>query len=257
MPPFEPARLVSRPVFILAPIRSGSTLLRCLLNSHPAVLAPHELHLRYLDVDIGSEYTDLAMGTLGWSRAELRHMLWDRILHRQLQASGRAVVVDKSPSNTFIVDELRACWPEARFIRLRRHPAAIAASIVAADDGRDLAAAVEHVLRVAALIDERTDLDGAAVVRYEDLTADPAKVCAELCEFLGIPADPRMVDYGRHDHGPFVYGIGDWSERIRSGRVQPPARVPHPCPAALHELCERWGYPVAAEPVESPMRTVG
>ena len=50
-------RLVASPVFLLSAIRSGSTLLRSILNSHPAVCAPHELHLRYLKVSIDSEYT--------------------------------------------------------------------------------------------------------------------------------------------------------------------------------------------------------
>jgi len=39
-------RLVAAPVFILCTLRSGSTLLRVLLNSHSQIHAPHELHLR-------------------------------------------------------------------------------------------------------------------------------------------------------------------------------------------------------------------
>src|SRR3954467_12084339 len=38
-------RLLEQPVFVLSSIRSGSTLLRVLLNSHTAIHAPHELHL--------------------------------------------------------------------------------------------------------------------------------------------------------------------------------------------------------------------
>jgi hypothetical protein len=47
-------RLVESPVIVLCTTRSGSTLLRCLLDAHPAVRAPHELHLADLHVRLGS-----------------------------------------------------------------------------------------------------------------------------------------------------------------------------------------------------------
>ncbi|WP_213451197.1 sulfotransferase family protein [Rhizomonospora bruguierae] len=241
----DPVRLVPRPVFLLSSIRSGSTLLRCLLDSHPAVHAPHELHLRYLHATITSEYTELAMATLGYSDNDLRYLLWDGILADRLRRSGKAVLVDKSPSNTFIHEDLRRCWPRARFIVLRRHPADIVASIVNADDGRDEAEATELVLRYARELDAVVDRDpGTPVVQYEDLAGKPARVCAELCRFLEVPFDESMLDYGRHDHGPLVYGIGDWGEKIRSGKVHapwPPAA--RTVTGELAELCRRWRYP--------------
>ena len=45
-------RLVAAPVFILCTLRSGSTLLRVLLNSHSQIHGPHELHLRYVSVTL-------------------------------------------------------------------------------------------------------------------------------------------------------------------------------------------------------------
>ena len=47
----DPAdRLVTAPTFILSSVRSGSTLLRLLLDSHPDICAPHEMHLRGIGV---------------------------------------------------------------------------------------------------------------------------------------------------------------------------------------------------------------
>ncbi len=251
MPPGEPTptvdhrrRLVGAPAFLLSAIRSGSTLLRCMLNSHPAICAPHELHLRYLTAGVESEYTELAMATLGYSADELRWMLWDRLLHDQLDRSGKSVIVDKSPSNVFIVGELRRCWPNARFILLRRHPTAIVASIVDAGDGRDEATATEQVLRYAAAMDDLLRSEPVTpVVRYEDLVTNPIAVCRQLCQIVDVDADDSMVEYGRHDHGPFVYGIGDWGERIRSGKLDAALRpVPTSVPDRLADLCQRWGY---------------
>ena len=39
-------RMVRAPVFVMCTLRSGSTLLRVLLNSHSRIHAPHEIHLR-------------------------------------------------------------------------------------------------------------------------------------------------------------------------------------------------------------------
>ncbi|MFJ2777553.1 sulfotransferase family protein [Kitasatospora sp. NPDC087315] len=238
-------RLVPSPVFVLSPIRSGSTLLRCLLGSHPDVHAPHELHLGGLTVTVDDEFTDLAMRTLGLGREDLEHLLWDRLLHRQLTEAGKTVLVEKSPGNVFIWQRLVDCWPDARYIILRRHPVAIADSIRRAGDATDLAEAAVTVDKFATALDEAAAYVPTSVsVTYEQLTAEPETTCKALCEYIGIPWRPAMLDYGRHDHGPFVYGIGDWSPQIASGRIQeatpPPAHAD--IPPLLKHWCERWGH---------------
>lgn len=238
------ARLVPKPVFILSPIRSGSTLLRCILDTHTAVHAPHELHLRYLTVGVASEYTDLALKTLGLGHDELRHLLWDRLLHAQLAASRKHVLVDKSPSNLWIHTELRACWPQAKFMFLRRHPADIVQSIVDADDGRDHNTAAGYLANaIEALETARASDPHAHLVRYEDLVTDPGTASRQLCDFLDIPYEPSMLDYGTVEHGPLIYGIGDWGSQIASGGIQPLQKTPHkPQSARIADLCSRWDY---------------
>ncbi|MEV7359318.1 sulfotransferase [Kitasatospora sp. NPDC091276] len=238
-------RLVPSPVFLLSPIRSGSTLLRCLLGSHPDVHAPHELHLAGYTVTVDDEFTDLSMRTLGLDPTTLEHLLWDRLLHRQLTEAGKSVLVEKSPGNVFIWQRLAACWPQARYIILRRHPVAIADSIRRAGDAHDLAEAAVTVDKFATALDEAAaNLPAAIHLTYEQLTANPEATCKALCDHIGIPWDPSMLDYGRHDHGPFVYGIGDWSPQIASGQVQ--AATPPPAdpdvPLLLNSWCQKWGY---------------
>jgi hypothetical protein len=241
----EAVRLVPRPVFLLSSFRSGSTLLRCILNSHPDVCAPHELYLRSLTVEMQTGYSKLAMSLLDYDPEDLRFLLWDRLFDELLRRSGKRVLVDKTPSNVWILGDLRRCWPEARFIVLRRHPADIVASLVRADEGREEGEAVEIVNQFGDALDAvLRDGATATLVRYEDLTASPQAVCGQLCAFLEVAFEPEMIHYGRHDHGPLVDGVGDWSERIRSGRIQaaPPVDAPRRTPSALLPLCRRWGY---------------
>ena len=53
-----------------------------------------------------------------------------------------------------------------------------------------------------------------------------------------------MLEYGRVGHGRFRAGLGDWSENIKSGRVQPAAPLPpaDEVPAPLRAVCRTWGY---------------
>ena len=238
-------RLVRSPVFVLSSIRSGSTLLRCLLNSHPRLCAPHELHVAELAVELPTRYVRLAMDVAGLDRDDLNHLLWDRVLHQQLTASGKDVIVDKTPSNVLVWRRIAACWPDARYVFLLRHPARILDSAlrvrVPEKAVEDVHAMVEDFL--VAMQDAMAHLEGLTV-RYEHLARDPAAVTRRVCEFAGVEWDPAMLDYGAHDHGPFLAGIGDFTDRIRSGRIVPEAAGAGPgaLPDVLRPAARAWGY---------------
>ncbi|WP_458246558.1 sulfotransferase family protein [Streptomyces sp. MAI_2237] len=243
-------RLVESPVFVLSSVRSGSTLLRVLLNSHSRVRAPHEMHLRTLHVHLSREFTADAMEALRLDKDELEHLLWDRVLHLELTRSGKDVIVDKTPPNALIWPRLHRCWPNARYILLLRHPGAVIASLTDRRTDPDHAAIRAEVLGYAERLEEaRRNLD-AHVLRYEDLTADPEGATHALCDYLGVAWEPAMLDYGGKDHGTFRPQLGDWSATIRSGRVQP-ARTADSgteLPPRLAELAQAWGYPAGTPP---------
>ncbi|WP_328467593.1 sulfotransferase family protein [Streptomyces sp. NBC_00448] len=241
----EATRLVPDPVFVISSIRSGSTLLRVLLNSHPDVRAPHEMHLRTLTLTYSEPYTEKAMGLLDLDQRELEHLLWDRVLHRELVRSEKKVIVDKTPGNADQWQRLHEAWPRARFIFLLRHPASVVASQMDSRPDKGIDWTVRHIRRYVEQVDAaRGALDGLTV-RYEDLTADPEAECRRLCTFLGVDWTPKMVRYGRQDHGPFQVAMGDWSDKIKSGRVQAPRPLPSPedVPEPLRAITRKWEYP--------------
>ncbi|GCB44616.1 hypothetical protein SNL152K_1905 [Streptomyces sp. NL15-2K] len=238
-------RLVPDPVFVISSVRSGSTLLRVLLNSHPQIRAPHEMHLRTLSVDLTKPYTQKAMTQLDLDQRELEYLLRDRILHRELARSGKQIIVDKTPGNAGVWERLREGWPKARYIFLLRHPASMVSSLINNRPDRDLEATVREVrMYVEAVEAARGGLDGLTV-RYEELTEKPEAVTREICTYLGIPWTSKMLDYRKGDHGPFVPFIGDWSENIKSGKIQKARPLPDPqdIPAALRNITHAWGYP--------------
>ncbi len=231
-------------MFVLCSVRSGSTLLRVLLDSHSQICAPHELHLRDVAVKVRGRYAERSLTEVGMEPTLLEYLLWDRLLHRELAASGKPVLVNKTPSDVLIVDRIRECWPDARFLFLLRHPLAIARSRQRArpQDAPERNHAM--VLRyVQAVEDARQRLPGLTV-RYEDLATDPAAETRRICAFLGLRWEAEMLDYGRFDHGRFRAGLGDWSDNIRSGRVRPPSPPPPPeaVPPDLRPIAAAWGY---------------
>lgn len=238
-------RLLAAPVFILSSVRSGSTLLRVLLDSHSQLHAPFEMHVRRLKVQQSTKLVKKAMQEAGLDGKELEHLLWDRVLHRELERSGKRYIVDKTPSNVFLWERIWACWPDARFIFLLRHPWSTAISWhEAKPDKRGLTEATADALRYMNALDTaRSELPGLTV-RYEDVTADPHSETRRICNFLGVGWEPEMVDYQHKTYTDFKSGLGDWRDKIRSGTVQESRSLPSPdeIPAELRPLCASWGY---------------
>jgi hypothetical protein len=237
-------RLVPSPVFVISSVRSGSTLLRVLLNSHPSIRAPHEMHLRTLRVDQTKPYTEKAMTQLGLDQEELEHLLWDRLLHRELEHSGKELIVDKTPGNALIWRRLHKAWPEARYVFLLRHPASMVSSLINGRPDRKMDETVDEIKLYTDAVEEARSALPGLTVRYEDLTADPVRVTHDLCAFLGVTWDPGMLNYGKQEHGPFQAYIGDWSDNIKSGKIQTARELPPPSevPDELREVTRRWGY---------------
>jgi hypothetical protein len=246
-------RLLVAPAFVICSVRSGSTLLRVLLDSHSRIHSPQELHLRDIAVRVKTDYAAKALGELGLDDEHLRFLLWDRLLQRELAAAGKEILVNKTPNDAFIADLIVRCWSDARFIYLLRHPGAIERSRQQTRPQDTPERNARMVLRYGDAIEQARAAHPGITVRYEELTADPRDATQRLCAFLGVPWEAGMLDYGRFEHGRMKPGLGDWKAKIKSGEVQaadppPPPEDVHP---SLHELCVAWGYaptPAAVQP---------
>ncbi|GAB2942266.1 sulfotransferase family protein [Nonomuraea fastidiosa] len=237
-------RLVRSPVFVIAPIRSGSTLLRMLLNSHSRIRAPHELHLRTIEVALTPGFSEASMQELELDKVELEHVLWDRILHLELLRSGKDIIVDKTPGNVFIWERLRYVWPEAKFLFMLRHPEGVVSSLQKRKDNTATRESLEATaLKYFKPLERARNEIGGLSVRYEELTARPEAVTREICAYLGVEWEPGMLDYGKHYQGQFVPNLGDRSDTIKSGRIQAARTFEDvTLPPKLAKYAAAWGY---------------
>jgi hypothetical protein len=243
-------RLVKRPAFVLCSVRSGSTLLRVLLDSHSQIHAPPELHLGDVAVRVRGRYSERWLREAGLEPKLLEYLLWDRVLHRELQGSGKLHIVNKNPTDVFIVDRIRECWPDARLIFLLRHPLSIARSRQRARPQDTAERNHAMVLRYCNALEAARQAHPGLTVRYEELAENAAAVTQQVCGFLGVRWEAEMLEYGRFDHGRFGPGLGDWTPNIRSGRIQPPGPPPAPdeIPDELRDICTAWAYLPAQAP---------
>lgn len=214
------SRLVDSPVFILSLAQADATLLGSLLDRHSKIRVP-ESHLSVLEVRPKREYSDDVMGALGLDRTELQHLLWDRMLHHELELSGKDLVVDQTVTNTLVWQNILAAWPDARFILLLRNPGYVVQSALRRTVNRR-ETVVQEILGYARNIEEVRQTANALTVRYEDLIAEPDKATRQICDFLGVDWQPGMLDHGQLGHGP----------------VPKVAAIPE----QLQEIADQWGY---------------
>ena len=255
-------RMLTAPVFILSGARSGSTLLRVILGSHSQLYAPPELPLMHLEARAETRWIQTSLRALYLTKEELDHMLWDRVLADALARSGKPVIVVKTPSNVLLWRRIADCWPDARFIFLLRHPAAAVASLHASwdpawhpDRSDSVDSVAEYALRYMTEVEEARRALPGHTVRYEDMTADPETVMRGLCSFLNVEFEPAILDYGQFAHARFAFGLGDNSENIRSGRIQPAASPPESIEIspALAKMCATWDYRLPSEARLTPL----
>jgi len=213
--------------FILSTPRAGSTLLRVMLGGHTALFCPPELHLlpfetmadrdtalagSFLGEGLERAYMELegvdakAARAMGEKQANDRWSVAEAYRFIQDQAGDR-MLVDKSPSYAADIENVHRAeaWFDApKYILLTRHPYAVIESMVrhrfhqmlGAGDS-DPPAFAERVWAVLnqnmCAIAEEIGPKRCQWVRYEDLVEDPDRVSKELCGFLGVPYDPRIV----------------------------------------------------------------
>jgi hypothetical protein len=216
------------PVVVLGVSRSGTTLLKHMLDRHPRLAIPTESYFlpqlwdRHRDrPDREAFLADLErlpkVREWGVTRTDVERRLPDRpsfadavqaVYRSYAEARGKTRFGDKTPSYMQRLDVLEHAFPDARYLHLIR-------------DGRDAALSFLAMSRrprfnlarprsVGAFAFQwRREVEGARrfgrsqaagryrEVRYEDLVSEPEKILRESCEFLGLDFDPAMLEYHR------------------------------------------------------------
>lgn len=196
------------PIFLVGAERSGTTLLRLQLNSHPKVFWINEFE--YVVDKIGNDgnYPNLN-DYYDWLETHRIFRMSSYTLDRSLsypelvnsflsqrQASENKPIVGATVHRNF--DKILLIWPKARFIHIVRDPRGVSPSCVAMGWAGDVWHGVERWIEAEKLwanfktkVSHHRRID----VTYEELITDNHKVLLDICHFIGIEYTEKFYDY--------------------------------------------------------------
>ncbi len=221
-----------RAVFVLSPPRSGSTLLRVMLAGHPRLFAPPELELlsfdtlQSRDAAFSGRYEFWREGTLralmeifdcdaGRAREIMLDCVASGLSTRQFygkiqQWIGDRLLVDKTPSYALdprTLNRGEEYFEGALYLHLVRHPCGVIRSFekchleqVLFLPGQSIPSRV--LAELTWVVSEQNILaflpsiphDRQFTLRYEELVRNPRRELGRVCDFLGVPFDPAVLD---------------------------------------------------------------
>jgi tetratricopeptide (TPR) repeat protein len=202
------------PVFVVGMPRSGTSLTEQILASHPQVHGAGELlyWIFAADAERAAPPEQRAATIAALGRAYLQGLA--------TQAPDASRVVDKLPVNFRHIGLIHAALPGARFIHLERSSLDTCLSIYFqgfsaahpyATDFGDLAHYYHEYRRLMAHWRAVLPPGRLLEVRYEDLVDDPEGWSRRMLAHLGLPWDPRCLEFHRTDRP--VLTASNWQVR--------------------------------------------
>ena len=218
------------PFFIVGASRSGTTMMRLLLNAHSRIGVPKELAYFERCARAGwfsdkkpafstSGYRTFVRAFLAKKKRALegvdlecleREILaagpadpaipFRYAIEAWLEKEGKSTWGEKTPKNVFYVDKIHEMFPAAKFIYVIRDPRAAVHSmnrfIRFIDDSvvnsfNWLQAATMGY----SLLTQSVPAEQRLVVKYEDLVTDVEATTRTICTFLGEHYEPAMLDF--------------------------------------------------------------
>lgn len=196
---------MTAPIFIVGCQRSGTTVLRLMLDSHPAIACgPETRFLRDFERITGSEWHRIER--FGFPREYWYAKAADYFGSFQAEyaaSRGKRRWADKSPLYALILDYVWNVFPDAQVIHIVRDVRDVTASHRSAFGYRSALGAPRKWQRYIREVRRAASSAGEAryhEVRYERLVADPEAALREILGFLGEAWDPVVLDYERAEH---------------------------------------------------------
>ncbi len=257
------SRMSAGPLFVVGMWRSGTSLLYALLNQHPQIglmyesdmallsslfLLPHKSSWWLYKVD-------------SWNGALARHKIdsaaipenisdlpgaFTAVAQQYARKQGATVWGCKSPNYYDCMAELADWFPQAKFIVIWRDPADVCRSIVRAAGkspwfarpGMDLRAVLGY-RRMKKEADELVRR-GAAIhqLQYDDLVLEPVTALTAICDFIGVPFDPRMTSLEGADRSA-IYN-GEHHSMVKSSNIEAKRERPEVLSPELKSKVERY-----------------
>ncbi|MCA9302855.1 MAG: sulfotransferase [Phycisphaerales bacterium] len=242
--------MIEQPVFLVGAERSGTTMLRLMLDHHPRIAWLNEFEYA-VDLVADNGQTPELGNYAKWLR---QHRIfkatgfvidpslgYQQLVHsflEQRRESRGKPIIGATVHRHF--DRLIDLFPGARFIHLIRDPRDVAPSVIKMGWAGNVYAACTpwvEAERVWDSIEKRIEPDRFVQIRYEELLAHPDRELAKACALMGVEFDEAMLDFHEHTsyQPPDASASQRWKKTLKSREVM---LVESRCA----EILQRRGY---------------
>jgi protein-tyrosine sulfotransferase len=266
-------------VFVLSCERSGSTLLRYIIDTHPQICSPAHLHLGQL---CRSLYTSIFY-SLGQTMevtdeatrervvaVETRRVI-DELMERYVRAKGKQMWCEKTTENLQYLKNLNDVFPDARYICLYRNSMDVVHSSIECSRLGFIPELAPYVQKrpdniVAAMVDSWIEKTNALLefelahaeqcfrMKYETLVTEPSQTLPAMFAALGLEWDERLLNEvfsTQHDQGSgdrkvlFTKKIN--TDSIGRGSTISRSFIPDDLLENMNRLLARLDYPLVGD----------
>ena len=210
-------------LFIIGMPRSGTKLLRTILNNHSNIYIPEVETLfiprilkkyggKYLNDEDAKEIKQIIQDSLFYfyylkgrdfefptslSNDETAVSLLDMFFENLSNTQNKKIEIigDKSPNYIFDIDILRRYYPKAKFIHIIRDPRDVVVSMKNAWNKNVYRSAYRWSLGIQSFNKEKKM--NSIEIRYEDLLNNSQEVVNKICFFLNVPFEDKMLNVSK------------------------------------------------------------
>jgi hypothetical protein len=195
----------SRPIFVVGCQRSGTTLLRLMLDSHPNISCGPETRFLADFAKVTGDGWD-RMGLYGFPKAywyEKFAEFFDSFQTEYAKGRGKTRWADKTPRYALSLDFIDALFPDSQIVHVVRDGRDVVASHRDRWGYRSAVKAVEkwpRYIKAARSFGENLAPDRYIEIRYEALVGDTESELRRLLAFVDEPWDPAVLDHQNAPH---------------------------------------------------------
>ncbi len=215
MRPREEKAVSSSPIFVGGAGRSGTTLIRVILDSHPNIACGPELKVTPMVAELWHNFQTAYAPPLReyfLSPADINRLFGQMLLsllENYRRKSGKLRIAEKSPNNVFFFQHLHQLFPESPLIHVIRDWRDVVCSLLKMnwvnpqtgqpiEYTRNARKAAEYwvaAIRAGRRAHQNLINGKYAEVRYEGIVNEPVPTLQRLFSFIGEPWDTAVLSF--------------------------------------------------------------
>ena len=201
-----------RPIFVVGSPRSGTTLMRSILDAHPSIVCPP------WETGIFVELADL-LDRFDESQAMYKFMkddasIWqwvrqtvDDLMLRVTGSFNKPRWAEKTPAHVLHIELIHRVYPQAQFVHIIRNGYEVVRSLQhkswAPNYVRGNARTWVNYVQAGRAAARNLPAGLYHELRYDELVTEPERLLRQLCEFLGEQFEPQMMAFDQPQNNTF------------------------------------------------------